>query len=423
MSLANWPQLKRRVVVTGMGAISPLGNTLADTWTALLSGRSGAGPITLFDSSDFTVRFACEVKGFDPNPYVPAKEQKKMDRFMHFGISAAMMAWKDAGFVGRTDENNIDPNRVGAYVSSGMGGLPILEETVKLIAEKGPRRISPFFIPSVIPNLTSGHLSIMLNARAHNACIVSACASGAHSVGESAVLISRGDADVMIAGGCEAVISILGVGGFAAMKALSTRNDAPEKASRPFDRDRDGFVVGEGAGVLILEDYEHARKRGARIYAEVAGYASNSDANHMTAPCEDGRGAGECMELALSRAQIDPRKIDYINAHGTSTPMGDVAESLAVERLFGAHAHELVMTSTKSMTGHLLGGAGGLESCVAIKVLETGDIPPTINLDNPDEKCRLNYARGEAIRKDCDTVMNNSFGFGGTNASLVFSRV
>jgi 3-oxoacyl-[acyl-carrier-protein] synthase II len=304
-----------------------------------------------------------------------------------------------------------------------MGGLPLLEETVKLIAEKGPRRISPFFIPSVIPNLTSGHLSIYLNARAHNACVVSACASGAHSVGESALIISRGDADIMIAGGCEAVISNLGVGGFAAMKALSTRNDSPERASRPFDRDRDGFVVGEGAGVLILEDYEHAKKRGARIYAEVAGYASNSDANHMTAPCEDGRGAGECMEFALSRAQIDPRKIDYINAHGTSTPMGDIAESLAVERLFGSHARELVMTSTKSMTGHLLGGAGGLESCVAIKVLETGDIPPTINLENPDEKCRLNYAAGEAIRKDCDTVMNNSFGFGGTNASLIFSRV
>lgn len=423
MSLADWPQLKRRVVVTGLGVISPVGNTLADSWKALLQGKSGAGPITLFDAKDYAVQFACEVKGFDPNPYVPAKEQKKMDRFMQLGISASMMAWEDAGFKGRSEENKLDPDRVGTYVSSGMGGLPILEETVITIMEKGPRRISPFFIPSVIPNMTSGHLSILLNARAHSACIVSACASGAHSVGESAMLISRGDADVMIAGGCEAVISRLGVGGFAAMKALSTRNDDPQRGSRPFDKDRDGFVIGEGAGVLVLEEYEHAKKRGARIYGEVAGYASNADANHMTAPCEDGRGAMQCMELALKRGKIDPRKIDYINAHGTSTPMGDVAESLAAERLFGDHAKKLVMTSSKSMTGHLLGGAGGLESCIALKVLETGEIPPTINLDNPDENCRLNYAAKEAIQKKCDFVMNNSFGFGGTNSSIVFNKI
>lgn len=406
-----------------MGVVSPVGNTLSDSWQALLRGKSGAGPITLFDAKDYAVQFACEVKGFDPNPYIPAKEQKKMDRFMHFGIAASMMAWKDAGFNGRTDETGLVPERVGCYISSGMGGLPNLEETTLLIQEKGPKRISPFFIPSVIPNMTSGHVSIMLNARAHNACVVSACASGAHSVGESALIISRGDADVMIAGGCEAVISRLGVGGFAAMKALSTRNDAPERASRPFDRDRDGFVIGEGAGMVILEDYEHARKRGARIYAEVVGYASNADANHMTAPCEDGRGAMQCMEQALKHGKIDPNSIDYINAHGTSTPMGDIAESLAVERLFGEHAKRLVMTSSKSMTGHLLGGAGGLETCVAIKVLETGEIPPTINLENPDENCRLNYARNEAIRRQCKVAMNNSFGFGGTNASLVFAKV
>ena len=303
-----------------------------------------------------------------------------------------------------------------------MGGLPLIENSVKTILEKGPRRFSPFFIPAVIPNLTSGHLSIMLNCRGHNAAVVSACATGAHSIGESALMISRGDADVMIAGGSEAVIGWCGVGGFAAMKALSTRNDAPEKASRPFDQDRDGFVVGEGGGALILEDYEHAKKRGARIYGELVGYATNSDANHMTAPCADGRGAGECMQLAMNHGKIDPQTVGYVNAHGTSTPMGDVAESLAVENVFGDHARDMVVTSTKSMTGHLLGGAGGLESCIALKVLETGDVPPTINLDNADEKCRLNYAPHEAIQHKCDVVMNNSFGFGGTNACLLFAR-
>lgn len=394
-----------------------------DTWASLLQGKSGAAPISLFDVKDCPVHFACEVKGFDPNQFIHPKEQKKMDRFMQFGMAASVMAWNDAGFKGRSEENGLNPDRVGCYVSSGMGGLPNIEEAGNTARDKGLRRISPFFIPSVIPNLTSGHLSILINARGHNACVVSACASGAHSIGESALLISRGDADIMVAGGCEAVISALGVGGFAAMKALSTRNDAPEKASRPFDKDRDGFVIGEGAGILILEEYEHAKKRGARIYGEVSGYATNSDANHMTAPCDDGRGAAQCMELALRHGKIDPERVGYINAHGTSTPMGDIAESLAAEKIFGSHVKELVMTSSKSMTGHLLGGAGGLESCIALKVLESGDIPPTINLDNPDEKCRLNYAAHEAIRKKCDVVMNNSFGFGGTNASLIFSKI
>lgn len=406
-----------------MGAITPLGLSFEETWTNLLAGKSGAENISSFDAAGYPVRFACEVKNFDASQYISPKEQKKMDRFIHLGIAASLQAWEDAGFKGRTEESGLNPDRVGAYVSSGMGGLPGIEKTVDLILNKGPKRISPFFIPSVIPNLTSGHLSIMLNAQGHNACVVSACATGAHSIGESAMMISRGDADVMIAGGCEAVIGWCGVGGFAAMKALSTRNDAPKKASRPFDRDRDGFVIGEGAGIVILEDYEHAKKRGARIYGEVAGYATNSDANHMTAPCADGRGAKRCMEMALANGKIDPNKIDYINAHGTSTPMGDIAESLAVEQLFGDHAKNLVMTSTKSMTGHLLGGAGGLESCVALQVMNTGDIPPTINLDNPDEQCRLNYAAHEAIRKDCSYAMNNSFGFGGTNASLVFAKV
>ncbi len=423
MSLANWPNQQRRVMVTGMGAITPLGLNIDETWENLLAGRSGAAGITLFDPSDFSVRFACEVKGFDSSKYISPKEQKKMGRFILLGIEATMQAWEDAGFKGRTDETGLEPTRVGVYVSSGMGGLPTIEKAVDLVLKKGPQRISPFFIPAVIPNLTSGHLSIMLNVQGHNACIASACATGTHSIGESAMLISRGDADVMIAGGCEAAIGWTGVGGFASMKALSVRNDEPEKASRPFDKDRDGFVIGEGAGVLILEDYEHAKKRGARIYGEVAGYATNSDANHMTAPCADGRGARDCMRLALSHGKIDPDSVDYINAHGTSTPMGDIAESLAVEQLFGAHAKELIMASTKSMTGHLLGGAGGLESCVSLKVMETSDIPPTINLDNQDEQCRLNYAANEAIRKDCSVVMNNSFGFGGTNASLVFSKV
>lgn len=422
MSLSHWKHQGRRVVVTGLGAISPVGNNFSETWSALLRGTSGAAPITLFPAGEFAVHFACEVKGFEPTKFIHPKEQKKMDRFMQLGIGAAMMAWENAGFKGRSEESGLDPDRVGTYMSSGMGGLPEIEATVLTAKERGPRRISPFFIPAVIPNLTSGHLSIMLNARGHNACIVSACASGAHSVGESALLISRGDADVMIAGGCESVISTLGVGGFASMKALSTRNDAPEKASRPFDRDRDGFVIGEGAGSVILEEYEHAKRRGAKIYGEILGYGSNADANHMTAPCEDGRGAAQCMELALSRGKIDPKRVGYINAHGTSTPMGDIAESLAVERVFGDHAKSIVMSSTKSMTGHLLGGAGGLETCIALMVLETGEIPPTINLDNPDEKCRLNYAAHEAIQKKCDVVINNSFGFGGTNATLIFGR-
>lgn len=423
MSLANWPNQNRRVVVTGLGTVSPLGLTLGETWKNLVAGKSGAGKISLFDATNYPVQFACEVKNFNADPFVPQKEQKKMERFIQLGIAAALQAWEDAGFKGRTEESGLDPDRVGAYVSSGMGGLPGIEQTVETILSRGPRRVSPFFIPSVIPNLTSGHLSIMLNAQGHNACVVSACASGAHSIGESALMISRGDADVMIAGGCEAVLGWCGVGGFAAMKALSTRNDSPERASRPFDKDRDGFVIGEGGGILVLEDFEHARKRGARIYAEVSGYATNSDANHMTAPCADGRGAKRCMELAMQHGKIDPNSIDYINAHGTSTPMGDIAESVAVTNLFGDHAKRLIMSSSKSMTGHLLGGAGGLESCIAIKVLEDGVIPPTINLENPDEKCQLNYAANEAVQKKCSVVMNNSFGFGGTNASLIFSKI
>ncbi len=423
MSLANWPNQKRRVVVTGLGAISPLGLNLQESWAALLAGKSGAATITHFDPKDYACTFACEVKGFSADPYISPKEQRKMDRFIHLGIGAAMQAWTDAGFKGRAEENQVDPDRFGTLMSAGMGGLPIIEEVVNTIRDKGPRRITPFFIPSVIPNMTSGHVSMMLNARGPNLCAVTACASSAHSVGEAALMISRGDVDVMMAGGSEAVICPTGIGGFAAMKALSTRNSDPTKASRPFDKGRDGFVMGEGGGALVLEDYERAKKRGARIYAEVTGYAATADAYHMTSPAPEGEGAGRCMALALKYGAVDPSTIGYVNAHGTSTPAGDENESMAVERVFGGHAKNLVMSSTKSMTGHLLGGAGALEAAISILALTTGDIPPTINLDSPDENCRLNYAAHTAIHKPCSAVMSNSFGFGGTNATLIFSKI
>ena len=423
MSLSNWPSLHRRVVVTGMGVVSPIGLTMKETWGSLLAGKSGAAPLTLFDAKEYPTNFGCEVKNFSADAYISPKEQRKMDRFIHLGIVAAMQAWNDAGFKGKSDENQINPEMLGVLMGAGMGGLPMIEEIVHTIIEKGPKRITPFFIPSVIPNLTSGHLSIMLNAKGPNSCVVTACASSAHSIGEAALMISRGDVDVMIAGGSESVMCPTGVGGFSAMKALSTRNDAPEKASRPFDRDRDGFVIGEGGGALILESYEHAQKRGARIYGEIVGYAATADAYHMTSPAPEGEGAGRCMDLAMKRGKIDPSKVGYINAHGTSTPAGDENESMAAERIFGDHAKNLIMSSTKSMTGHLLGGAGALEAAISLQVLNTGDIPPTINLENRSEQCRLNYAANEAVQKKCDIVMSNSFGFGGTNATLVMGRV
>jgi 3-oxoacyl-[acyl-carrier-protein] synthase II len=423
MSLANWPNKKRRVVVTGMGVISPLGLNLTDTWKAALAGQSGAGPITQFDAKDYACTFACEVKGFNPEPFINAKEQRKMGRFMQLGVVVALQAWADAGFKGRAEENGITPELFGCLMSAGMGGLPEIEEQYNVIKEKGPRRITPFFIPSVIPNLTAGHVSIMLGAKGPNIAPVSACATSAHSIGEAALMISRGDADVMIAGGSESVVCPTGVGGFAAMKALSTRNDAPTKASRPFDKDRDGFVMGEGGGALVLEEFEAAKKRGARIYAEVSGYAATADAYHMTSPAPEGEGAGRCMALALKYGAVDPTKIGYINAHGTSTPAGDENESMAVERVFGAHAKNLIMSSTKSMTGHLLGGSGALEAALTILALTTGDIPPTINLENPSENCRLNYSANAASRKASEAAMSNSFGFGGTNATVIFQKV
>lgn len=423
MSLANWPDLHRRVVVTGMGAVSPLGNNLKDTWAAVLEGKSGAGPITLFDAKDYVTTFACEVKGLNIDEYISPKEQRKMDRFIHLGIVAAMQAWAHAGYKGRAEENGLNPERFGIVMSAGMGGLPIIEDVVHTIRDKGPKRITPFFIPAVIPNLTAGHLSIMLGAKGVNSCVVTACASSSHAIGEAALMISRGDVDIMVAGGSESVICPTGIGGFNAMKALSTRNDSPEKASRPFDKDRDGFVMGEGGAALILEDYETAKKRGATIYGEVLGYGATADAYHMTSPAPEGEGAGRCMALAMQRGKIDPAKVGYINAHGTSTPAGDENESMAVERVFGSHAKNLIMSSTKSMTGHLLGGAGALEAAISLMALTTGNIPPTMNLDNPSENCRLNYAANAAVRKQCEMVMSNSFGFGGTNATLVFGKV
>lgn len=423
MSLANWPQLNRRVVVTGLGVISPVGKTTEETWKHLLAGKSGVGRISQFDTTDYPVKIAGEVKDFDPTSYISPKETKKMDRFVQLGICASVQAWEDAGFKGRSEDNGLDPKRIGAIISAGMGGLPWIETTLHTIREKGPRRISPFFIPAVIPNITSGHLSIMLNMQGYNVSVTSACSSSAHGIGEAALYISRGDADMMMAGGCESVVCATGIGGFTAMKALSSRNDEPERASRPFDKDRDGFVMGEGAATLILEEYEHAKKRGARIYAEVVGYGSNSDANHITAPTPDGSGAAECMRRALANGKVEKSRVGYVNAHGTSTPVGDVAESKALERLFEDHVKTINVSSTKSMTGHLLGAAGALEAAVSIKALETGQIPPTINLDNQDEECRLNYTPNEAIQRKLDVVLSNSFGFGGTNASVAFAKV
>jgi 3-oxoacyl-[acyl-carrier-protein] synthase II len=423
LSLANWPHLNRRVVVTGIGVITPLGLNLKDSWSALLEGKSGAAPITQFDAKDYGASFACEVKNFSADPWISTKEQRKMDRFIHLGIGASMQAWEDAGFKGRSEENGLNPEKVGMLLSAGMGGLPFIEDVVHTIIEKGPRRITPFFIPAVIPNMTSGHLSMMLNAKGPNLCAVTACASSSHAIGEAALMISRGDADVILAGGSESVICPTGIGGFAAMKALSTRNEAPEKASRPFDRDRDGFVMGEGGGALVLEDFESAKKRGARIYGEVIGYGATADAYHMTSPAPEGEGAGRCMKLALERGKVDPSRVGYINAHGTSTPAGDENESMAAERVFGVHSKSLIMSSTKSMTGHLLGGAGAVEAAISLMALVTGDIPPTINLDNPSENCRLNYSAHAASHKKLEAVMSNSFGFGGTNATVIFGRV
>lgn len=409
----------RRVVVTGMGAVSPLGLSVQESWKKALEGVSGISTITRFDASTFECQIAGEVKGFNPDDFVHKKEQKKMDSFIHYSLAASQMALKDSGLV--INDSNWD--RVGVFVGAGMGGLPAIERTYETYKERGPSRISPFFIPMVITNLAAGQISLQTGARGPNYSITSACATGAHSIGEAASYISRGLCDAMIAGGTEGVVCPLAIGGFAAMRALSTRNSHPTQASRPFDRDRDGFVLAEGAAILILESYESAVQRGARIYAEVSGYGASGDAYHMTNPAPDGSGAARAMNIALQQAGLNANDIGYVNAHGTSTPVGDELESLAIKNVFKDHAKKMCVSSTKSMTGHLLGAAGALESVFAIMTLVDQVVPPTINLENPSDTCDLDYVPLHARQVKLTHVLNNSFGFGGTNASLIFSKV
>ena len=409
---------KRRVVVTGLGMISPLGVGNEATWQGLVEGRSGIGPITKFDAGAYAARIAGEVKGFDPEKWIEKKEVKKSDTFIHYAISAAQMAVDDA----KLDTKAEDPDRVGVIIGSGIGGLPLIEEMHRKLVERGPARISPFFIPGLIVNLATGQISIRFNARGPSSAPATACATGAHAIGDAFKIIQRDEADIMFAGGSEAVVTPLAVGGFAAMRALSTRNDDPEHASRPWDRDRDGFVMGEGAGVLILEEREHALARGATIYCELVGYGMTSDAYHITSPSEDGEGMSRVMRRALKDAKLEPTDIHYINAHGTSTPVGDKIETRAIKAVFGDYAYQLPVSSTKSMTGHLLGAAGGLESAIAAMVVKTGIIPPTINYENPDPECDLDYVPNQARKAEVTNVLSNSFGFGGTNATLIFAR-
>ncbi|MBZ0157874.1 MAG: beta-ketoacyl-ACP synthase II [Alphaproteobacteria bacterium] len=409
---------ERRVVVTGLGLVTPLGIGVEASWKAALEGTSGIGPITQFDASSLPVRIAGEVKGFDPSPYIEAKEIKKMDRFIHLALAAATMAMEDSGFA-VTEEN---AERVGVIVGAGMGGLPAIEQYHKAFLEKGYRRISPFFIPMLIINLASGNISIKFGAKGPNSAAVTACATGSHSIGDAFRLIQRGDADAMIAGGTESVITPLGIGGFAVMKALSTRNEEPGKASRPFDLERDGFIMGEGAGVVLLESLESARSRNAKIYAEIVGYGMSCDAYHITTPAPEGEGAARCMKAALKDAGIGPEQIHYINAHGTSTKYGDELETAAIKKVFGEHAYSLCVSSTKSMTGHLLGAAGGVEAIFSILGIRDSIIPPTINLEKPDPECDLDYAPNRAKKRDIEYALSNSFGFGGTNACLVFRK-
>ncbi len=411
----------RRVVVTGIGVISPIGNSVKDFWENLIAGKSGIELISSFNPDDYglTVKIAAEVKNFDPENYFDKKDAQKLSDFIKFAYAAAIEAIQDANL----ENANIDKDRAGVIVGTGIGGLKDIEEQNRIINEKGARRVSPFFIPYGIANMASGVIAIKYGFRGPNYCVVSACATGNHSIGDAFRIIQRGDADIMIAGGTESAITPLGIGGFASMKALSTRNDEPQKASRPFDSQRDGFVMGEGAGILILEEYEHAKKRGAKIYAEVKGYAATDDAFHVTAPCTDGEGAAMCMRLALKDASLNPEDIDYINAHGTSTPLNDKIETLAIKKVFKDHAYKLKISSNKSMIGHLLGAASAVEAVASIKTIETGTIPPTINLENPDPECDLDYVPNKAIKQDVRYVLSNSFGFGGTNSCIIFGKI
>lgn len=410
---------RRRVVITGLGVISPVGNTVEQAWQNILAGRSGIDRITRFDVSKFPVQIAGEVKNFDVAEYLPLKDARRMDTFIHYGMAAGIQAIKDAGL----EAHPANGDRIGVSVSSGIGGLPLIEATRDEYVAHGIRKISPFFVPGSIINMISGNLSIMYGYKGPNIALVSACSTGTHSIGDAGRLIEYGDADIMIAGGAECTVSELGLGGFCAARALSTRNDDPKTASRPWDKDRDGFVLSEGAGVVVLEEYEHAKARGARIYAELAGFGMSADANHMTAPCEDGDGAARCMTNALRNSRINLDEVQYLNAHGTSTPLGDVAETIAVKRAFGDHAKKIVVNSTKSMTGHLLGAAGGIEAVFSALAIYNQVSPPTINLFNQDEACDLDYCANEARQMKIDVAISNSFGFGGTNATLVMKRV
>ncbi|ROR32630.1 beta-ketoacyl-ACP synthase II [Inmirania thermothiophila] len=411
--------MQRRVVVTGLGIISPVGNTVAEAWDNIVNGRSGIGPITHFDASAFPTRFAGVIRDFDVTAYIPRKEARKMDRFIHYGIAAARQAIEDAGL----EVDEAEAERVGVAIGSGIGGIESIENGHRAYLDGGPRRITPFFVPMSIINMISGNLSILYGFKGPNIAICTACTTATHNIGEAARIIARGEADVMVAGGAEAGCTPMGLGGFCAARALSTRNDDPQGASRPWDRGRDGFVLGDGAGVVVLEEYERARRRGATIYAEIAGFGMSADAYHMTAPAEGGEGAVRCMRNALADAGLAPEAVDYINAHGTSTPAGDKAESDAVKAAFGEHAYRLAVSSTKSMTGHLLGAAGGIEAIFTILAIRDQVAPPTINLTDPDPECDLDYVPNEARPMRIEVALSNSFGFGGTNGTLVFRRV
>ncbi len=409
----------RRVVVTGLGVVSPLGTGLEKNWTALTNGQSGIGPITKFDATDFPVRFAGEVTDFNSEEYIDKKEAKKMDLFIHYALAAAEMAMQDSGY--QVSEDNAD--RIGVVVGSGMGGLPVIEKYHGAMTEGGYRKISPFFIPMSIINLAAGQISIRFGAKGPNLAPVSACATGTHAIGDAFRIIQRGDADAIIAGGTESTVCPLGIGGFSVMKALSTRNDDPQAASRPFEKNRDGFVLAEGAGILLLEEYESAKRRGANIYGEVAGYGLTGDAYHLTAPAPGGEGAARCMAMALSTAGINADQVDYINAHGTSTPYNDLYETLAIKSVFGDRAAQLMVSSTKSMTGHLLGAAGGIEAVYSLLAISRGVVPPTINYIEPDPECDLDYVPNEAREAEINVALSNSLGFGGTNATLLLKKV
>jgi 3-oxoacyl-[acyl-carrier-protein] synthase II len=410
--------MKRRVVVTGLGLVSPLGIGREANESALFEGKSGIGPITVFDPEAFPVKIAGEVRGFDPERYIDHKEVKKMDHFIHYAVTASRMAVEESGI----EINEANAERAGVMIGVGLGGLPAIEKYHDIYKQKGVRKISPFFIPMVISNLASGQVSILYGTKGPNTCVVTACATGTHAIGDAGRLIQYGDADIMIAGGTESTITPLSVGGFSAAKALSTRNDDPEGASRPFDKDRDGFVIGEGAGIVVLEELEHARKRGAKIYGELAGYALNSDAYHITATAPGGEGAARCMRLALKNGGINPDEVDYINAHGTST-MADATETQAIKTVFGDRARSIPVSSTKSMTGHLLGAAGGVEAIYTLIAMERGVVPPTINYHTPDPECDLDYVPNEARDHKVRVALSNSFGFGGTNGVVVFKEL